>query len=217
MFSKIRQLKSFLRRHRREAEMLALGVFLSGLGILGSLILSTRDNQGIEIINSGSGATGSGENSRPRENGPGGLLADVAGAVINPGVYRLPVNSRFADALAAAGGLAAGADRNWVSRHLNLAQNITDGVKIYIPAVGESDVGGQKSESPTSDFQPLTSEVQISINTANLNELDILWGVGEARAQAVIAGRPYASIEELVSRKILPQNVVERNKDRLEL
>ncbi len=208
LFNALNSFRSFLDRHKREIEMVALGVFLSGAGVLAALALSTRDKQGIEIIS---------ENSGPRETAPGDLLVDVAGAVIRPGVYRLPAGSRFADALAAAGGLAASADRGWASRYLNLSQNITDGSKIYIPQIGESDVGGQKSESPTSDPRSPTSEVQISINTANLNELDSLWGVGESRAQAIIAGRPYGSIEELVSRKILPRNVVEKNKNRLGL
>lgn len=183
-------------------EFVALGVFLAGVGVLVSLVLSQTDNQGIEIIDAGAG----GENSRPRETGQEDLLVDVAGAVIHPGIYRLAAAARFADALAAAGGLSAAADRNWVSRHLNLAQNITDGIKIYIPSVGESTTTGSTAITNT-----------ISINNASLTELDTLWGVGEARAKAIIEGRPYGSIEDLVTRKILPQNVVERNRDKLKL
>lgn len=195
---------SFLRRHRREVEFLALGVFLAGVGVLASLILSKGDNQGIEIIDAG----GAGENSGLREIGLQDLVVDVAGAVISPGVYRLPADSRFGDGLAAAGGLSAGADRDWVSRNINLAQNITDGVKIYIPNVGESSTGSTSN---------LNAESQVSINNATLTELDGLWGVGEARARAIIEGRPYGSIDELITKKILPGNVVERNKDKLRL
>ncbi len=193
--------------------MLALGVFLSGAGVLVSLILSRTDNQGIEIIDSAD----SGENSGLRENGPGDSLADVAGSVIRPGIYRLPAGSRFADALAAAGGLSASADRDWVSRHLNLAQNITDGIKIYIPSVGEGTTTNMTSTSTTDNTDSANITNTISINNASLTELDTLWGVGESRGQAIITGRPYGSIEELVARKILPQNVVERNRDRLRL
>lgn len=202
---------SFLNRHKREMEFAALGVFLVGVGVLASLILSKSDNQGIEIIDAGGG-----ENSRPRETGQEDLLADVAGAVIHPGVYRLPVNSRFADALAAAGGLSAAADRGWVSRRLNLAQNITDGIKIYIPSVDEGRTGST-SETNRSDSGLLTPDSPISINSASLTELDTLWGVGESRAQAIVSGRPYSSIEDLVTKKILPKNVVERNRDKLRL
>lgn len=202
----------FLRRHRREAEMIALGVFLAGAGVLAALVLSTRDNQGIEIVGSNDVVPAK-AGTYIDSGSQAGMTVDVAGAVIRPGVYRLPAGSRFADALAAAGGLSAAADRNWVSRHLNLAQNITDGAKIYIPAAGEnfSEVaGGQNSPNPP-------NSPTVSINNASLNELDTLWGVGESRAQAIISGRPYASIEELVTRKILPQNVMERNRDKLRL
>ena len=209
LLNSVSPLLSFLRRHRREAEAVALGIFLSGTGVLAALALSTRDNQGIDIISSGE--IGSGENSRPRENDPDGLLADVAGSVIRPGVYRLPAGSRFADALAAAGGLSAGADRNWVSRYLNLAQNITDGVKIYIPGVGEG------STSNTSNTSNTNTTNTISINNASLSELDTLWGVGESRAKAIVAGRPYGSVEDLIAKKILPKSVVEKNRGKLGL
>ena len=198
--------KSFLDRHKRKVEILALGGFLSGIGVLVSLVLSRQDNQGIEIVNS--------NNAGIDETGQDELLADVAGAVINPGVYRLPAGSRFADAMAAAGGLAAAADRNWVSRHLNLAQNITDGIKIYIPAKGE---GNTSTTGITSTTGGEIITDTININSASLDELDTLWGVGESRAKAVVAGRPYGNVEELVTRKVLPKNVVERNRDKLRL
>jgi len=188
--------------------MVALGVFLSGAGVLAALVLAGRDNRGIEIIDSGSTA-GMTEGA--------GMTVDVAGAVIHPGVYRLPPGSRFTDALAAAGGLSASADRNWVSRHLNLAQNITDGIKIYILGVGENTANNTSSTSTTGNTDSANITNPISINNASLSDLDTLWGVGESRAQAIVAGRPYGSIEELVTRKILPGNVVERNRDKLSL
>ena len=44
----------------------------------------------------------------------------------------------------------------------------------------------------------------IYINSASKEELETLWGVGEARAEAIIAGRPYSNIDELITRKIIP-------------
>lgn len=190
-------------------ELAALGVFLVGAGVLISLVLSQADNQGIEVVKST--ANGIPDDDRLTTD----LLVDVAGAVINPGVYRLAAGSRLADALAAAGGLSATADRQWVSKSLNLAQNITDGIKIYIPQLGGETAGRSEvfsSGEPVSDLSG-----SISINTASLTDLDRLWGVGEIRAKAIIAGRPYGSIEELVSRKILPSHVVDRNRNKLVL
>ncbi len=130
------------------------------------------------------------------------VWVDVAGAVANPGVYQLTRESRIKDALVAAGGLSDGADRDYVARVMNLAAIVKDGQKVYVPE------GGRKVASEkNSGF--------IDINTATKAELETLWGVGEARAEAIIAGRPYQSIEELLEKKILPSNVFERNKDRL--
>lgn len=184
------------------ATVIALGAFLTGIGVLTSLILSRGDQKGIEII----------PISHPADpsNLPSVILVDVAGAVEKPGVYRLPLDSRLSDALTAAGGLAVNADRNYLSQSINLAQKATDGSKIYIPAVGES-------EKTNSSNLPTTLATLISINSASLSQLDALTSIGAVRAQAIIDGRPYTRIEELTERKILPQSVFDKNKDKLTL
>ena len=53
----------------------------------------------------------------------------------------------------------------------------------------------------------------MNINTATKSELDQLWGVGEARAQTIIEGRPYQTVEEV--KKVLPSNVYEQIKDEI--
>lgn len=187
------------------ATVIALGAFLTGIGVLTSLILSRGDQKGIEIIPISHPANPS--------NLPSVILVDVAGAVEKPGVYRLPLDSRLSDALTAAGGLAVNADRNYLSQSINLAQKATDGSKIYIPAVGESDL---PSEASAKEGQSFITTL-ISINSASLSQLDTLSGVGAVRAQAIIDGRPYTRIEELTERKILPQSVFDKNKDKLTL
>ena len=139
------------------------------------------------------------------------LKVDVAGAVTKPGVYTLPQGARVGDALVAAGGLAAAADREWVAATLNLASLVTDGEKIYIPARQQvSESADQQASEPMSQ-----KSVKININTASTSELDTLWGVGQARAAAVIAGRPYANTAELVSKGGVPQNVYDKIKDQI--
>ena len=54
---------------------------------------------------------------------------------------------------------------------------------------------------------------KININTASVSELDRLWGVGPATAEKIIGGRPYSSVEELLSKKAVKSNVYERIKD----
>ena len=61
------------------------------------------------------------------------LTVHIDGAVEKPGVYSLNADSRVQDVLIYAGGLSAAADRQWVAKQLNLAQKVSDGMKIYIP------------------------------------------------------------------------------------
>lgn len=141
----------------------------------------------------------------------GNIWVDIEGAVVKPGVYRLESGARVKDALAAAGGLAAEADRGWVERSLNLAQNVTDGYKVYIPGTSPAlrasppNLGGERGG---------TGEVSgcVSINTGSKTELDSLTGIGETRAEAIVSGRPYGRVEELVERKIIPKSVYEKIK-----
>lgn len=134
------------------------------------------------------------------------VVVDVAGAVENSGVYSLKSGSRIADALSAAGGFSAKADRNYVARFVNQAQVVTDGMKVYIPAEGE-----HVTEQKESVLGAQTTNGVVSINTASLSELDSLWGVGAARAKQIIDNRPYQSLDELASKAKIPKDVIEKN------
>lgn len=135
------------------------------------------------------------------------IVVDVAGAVEKPGVYKLPSGSRIGDALVLAGGVSAKADREWIAKTLNLAEAVKDEAKIYIPARSE---GSNLPNSPNLANKPNS---KVNINTASVAELDALVGIGEARAKAIIANRPYGSTEELVSNAKIPQSVYEKIKD----
>ncbi|PWU23173.1 hypothetical protein C5B42_03785 [Candidatus Cerribacteria bacterium 'Amazon FNV 2010 28 9'] len=135
------------------------------------------------------------------------LTIDIEGAVLHPGVIQLPTSSiappRFQDALAKAGGLSANADPQYVQQQLNLAAPLSDGMKIYIPKKGEGAVAGAStSSSPSSAI--------ISINTATLDQLDSLPGIGATRAQAILDHRPYMSLDELSSKAKLPKSIIDK-------
>src|SRR5690606_2645295 len=63
------------------------------------------------------------------------VYVHAAGAVVRPGVYRLPSTARVADVIEAAGGLSPDADAD----RLNLAATLQDGARVYVPRVGESE------------------------------------------------------------------------------
>lgn len=123
------------------------------------------------------------------------VTVHVAGAVVEPGVYVLGPGARVRDAIVAAGGPTETADWN----ALNLAASIADGVKVYVPNVGE--------ELPPSLTTPLAAPADsaaagpVDVNVASADELDTLPGVGPATAAAIVTERerngPFVDIDDL--------------------
>lgn len=142
------------------------------------------------------------------------LTVDVEGAVLRPGIYTLEADSRVHDALIAAGGMSKEADREIVTKTLNMAAKLIDGGKIYIPFFGESQpVTDGQSGSAIGVLGALSNT--ININTASQKELEALPGIGEVTAQKIIGGRPYGSIDELAQKKIVGKKVFEQIKDKV--
>jgi len=140
------------------------------------------------------------------------IVVDVEGAVLKPGVHYVSSDSRVQDALIAAGGLSSDADRDWVTKNLNLAVKVTDGAKIYIPRIGETEAESIKG---IKSIKGVNVEDQVNINTASEQALDSLPGVGPVTAQKIINGRPYSSIDELLSKKIVGSKVFEQIKEKI--
>ena len=109
------------------------------------------------------------------------IFVDIKGAVKNPGVYQMEVGDRVKDALDAAGGLTGDAD----SQKVNLAKRLEDQMVIVVPKVGE-----EAEEIPAGETRKeATKEGKVNINTATVEELKTLKGVGEKKAEAIIEYR----------------------------
>ena len=145
------------------------------------------------------------------------IFVDVAGAVVAPGVYKLSGGARIQDALISAGGLSGEADREWVAKNLNLSAKLTDGGKIYIPVKSETLRlrSGQELKVQSGEVSSVQTSNLININTAGPSQLDKLPGIGPVTAGKIIDGRPYADINDLVSKKIVGKKVFEQIKEKI--
>jgi competence protein ComEA len=160
-------------------------------------------------------------------------VVHVVGAVVEPGVYELPVGARGDDAVRAAGGLTSQAD----VRAVNLALQLVDGEQLVILRKGEalspagsrqpSGATGSGSSSGSSglgsggtrdDTTGAPSSVSaprpVNINRASVAELDQLPGVGPSTARAIVEHRerygPYATVDDLLAvRGIGPAKLAE--------
>ena len=134
------------------------------------------------------------------------VVVYVCGAVKSPGVVRVPAGARVADALALAGGPAARAELDGV----NLAAKVVDGQQIMVPergavaAAGSSAGAGSPGASGSASAaggSTTAPGAPVNINTASLEELDSLDGVGPATAQKIIdyrlASGPFKVIDDI--------------------
>ncbi len=127
------------------------------------------------------------------------IVVDVSGAVVSPGVYELGEGARVSDAIEAAGGLSGDAD---VST-LNRASKVSDGMKITVPSQGQQASSGSSDNVGTASSRA-TAQTSglVNINTATVDELQALSGVGPSTAQAIVEDREknglFASVEDLM-------------------
>lgn len=129
------------------------------------------------------------------------IYIHVTGAVKNEGVVEIKEGSRIADAVEAANGFSENADIS----QINLAYQLEDGQKIYIPRINDEKVNGEEKvlqkeyvtdeagddiiiEDETSNIKSKENE-KININTADQSDLEEIPGVGEATAQKIIEYR----------------------------
>lgn len=144
------------------------------------------------------------------------IKADIAGAVKKPGIYQLEIGQRVADLIASASGFTKDADQAYVAKTLNLATELKNQDKIYIPFLSE----GQDSSSSSSvvpNSSSTSNSTLISINQASSSQLQSLSGIGEVKAQAIIDNRPYSNLEELVSKEVLSENLLADIKGKISL
>ncbi len=129
-----------------------------------------------------------------RSDGGGRATVHVAGEVRRPGVYRLRAGARVHDAVARAGGPTSRAD----TTQINLAAKVEDGRQVLVPPrATAAGVAVPGSASPASSG----TGAPVNLNTATLEQLDALDGIGPGTAQQILEYRDandgFGSVEEL--------------------
>lgn len=155
-------------------------------GVLESGTLQAEDDTQGE----GDGSLTDAQSGRGSSAGEAEMLAVfVCGSVMTPGVYELPEGSRVYEAIALAGGMTDEAAQTAV----NQAELLTDGQMIEIPTVEEHQARASAEEAYEDGL--------VNINTADLEELKTLPGIGDSKARSIIAYREkngaFGSIEDI--------------------
>ncbi len=159
---------------------------------------------------------GPGESPRPSvPAAPAEILVDVQGAVTSPGLHRMPADSRVGDAISAAGGYSLTVDIAAAAARLNLAERLTDGAKVHVPARGE--VAAVFTDgTPLGSSAPLPGGGMIDVNHASAEELDTLPGIGPVTAEKIISARAealFTTVDDLLARSVVGPSTMDKIRD----
>lgn len=145
----------------------------------------------------------------------------VSGAVSLPGIYELTSDSRAEDAIAAAGGLTESADVDRV----NLARKLKDGYQVNVPVIKSRSLSNKQSKTNskkqlnTVDAQQVQHQQKLKINSADIQELERLPGIGHAMAQRIIYERQkkhFSNADDLLRVKGIGKTKLRKIKDLIE-
>ena len=176
---------------------------------------STLASQSTSLVaSSSSTATSSSSTAKPAS---GTIVVDVKGAVQKEGIYTLKEGSRVSDAIAKAGGLTQEADK----KSINLAQKVTDEAIIYVAKTDENiSVVSQASASTSGNSSATSTSSQsdkINLNTASLEDLKKISGIGDKRAQDILDYRDsqggFKSVDELTNVSGIGEKTLEKLKN----
>ncbi|MBQ6843603.1 MAG: helix-hairpin-helix domain-containing protein [Agathobacter sp.] len=145
------------------------------------------------------------------------LYVYVCGAVKSPGVYMLSTGSRICDLFEAANGLKKDASTDY----WNQARLLTDGEMIYVPTIEEVEErqwsGLDSSLNPLESASANDTSGKIDLNTASLEQLMGIPGIGEAKAKAIISYREnnggFSSIEDVMNIEGIKEGVFSKMKE----
>lgn len=146
------------------------------------------------------------------------IFLHITGEVKNPGIIKIDVNSRVADAIEAAGGVTDNANLD----KINLAYVLSDGQKLYIPSIYDEEkkeiITEEIGEKIIEEFS-IKQNSKININTATQTELETLTGIGPSTAIKIINYRKengkFKHLEEIKNVPGIGENKFQLIKDEI--
>lgn len=240
MEQKLRQLKRWKEQHHKTLIIAAAIIFL--IAAFAFFVLNGKSGTIPESKAGGNGAVQEtsldGDGGEVQESVPSKVFVDIAGAVKKPGVYEVDASARMFEVVDRAGGLTKEADTSL----MNLAERVSDGMKIVIPAKGTavSNAPGQYSvpgengndrETAGNSSQAAGNGAAcgsgsqnsnlVNINQADLLQLQKINGVGPVTAEAIKAYREehglFQKKEDLKKVRGIGDKTFEKIKDQITL
>ncbi|MEY8699676.1 helix-hairpin-helix domain-containing protein [Streptococcus ferus] len=214
-------LEDFIEKVKENKVTALLSLIIAGLLVSFYLLSQTpqpNENRLPAIVSSGKKHSVSSISQKETDKSPsssGKITVDIKGAVKKEGVYTLSSQSRLNDAVEAAGGFTAEADR----KSVNLAQKLSDEAVIYVAFKGEdiSVVGKPDNSQNANNSIDTEQSDKINLNTATLADLQTISGIGEKRAQDIIDYRDsnggFSSLEDLKNISGIGDKTFEKLKD----
>ena len=198
---------------RQNVKSIILAFVCSLIVIIGGLFYfnqsKTEDYSGVSFSNISNETNNKDEKAENRHDEK--IFVDVKGAVKHPGVFETTKDKRVKDLIEEAGGLLDDADTST----LNLSQKVKDQMVIYVLKHGEKpkQISDSGSSSSSGDV--------ININTANLEQLMKISGVGKTKAEAIISYREkngdFKKKEDITKVRGIGKATFEKIKDKIEV
>ncbi|MBE5882109.1 MAG: ComEA family DNA-binding protein [Lachnospiraceae bacterium] len=186
------------------------------------LVISTADPvEAEETVSEPAEDVASGQESSVLQNEqPATIYVQVTGAVRNPGVYELPEGSRVFEAVQKAGGMTDDA----APESVNQAVEVADGAMIVLYTKHEWGERVQSTDTMQSDALPEnagSSDGRVNINTADLEQLCTIPGIGQTRAQSIITYREqngaFGCVEDIMKVSGIKDGLFEKIKDKIKV
>lgn len=195
----------------KKIKYICILIFLVLCGFFYTMIDHNKNIQNVSISSDNAmestKETEAGTHPKPTEISRKNIYVYVCGAVVNPGVYKAEEDARVYQVIQMAGGILPEGAGNYV----NQAAAVTDGEQLYVPFQSEVEMGGMDLKSQKD------GESGVNINTAGLEELMTLPGIGESKAQAIIQYREehgdFQNVEELTNISGIKSGVYEKIKE----